>query len=74
MSLGPPILLTSARSRDTSVCSLKTLAISSLMACTSRQSHCQHGYLYQAPVVFVSMRSKLISPSLIHCLLGRHSF
>ena len=33
VSLGPPILLTSARNRETSVCSLNTLAMSSLMTC-----------------------------------------
>ena len=28
----------------------------------------------QASVLFVSLRGKLLLPSLIHCLLHRHSF
>ena len=42
MSLGPPILLTSARNRETSVCSLNTRAMSSLMTCRRKKtSHSQ---------------------------------
>ena len=42
MSLGPPSLLTSARNRETSVCSLNTLAMSSLMTCR-RKGICLYG-------------------------------
>ena len=37
MSLGPPSLLTSALNRETSVCSLNTLAMSSLMTCRRKK-------------------------------------